>query len=83
MSRNTIQKAITKVIQPAIYEYVCDGCGHVFKKGERKVTYYSHVGKQHACYDKPCSPFSRPKGYESVWDSIEGNYVWRKLEQSS
>lgn len=75
MSKSVLTyKTVTHQI-PATYQYTCDTCSHVFKKGERKVTYN---GNRHACYDKPCSPFSHPKGYERVWNVKEQAYVWEK-----
>lgn len=79
MKRVTGYKEVT-IRVPASYEYSCDGCGYVFKKGERKVTQIGHEGKEYACYDKPCSPFSKPKGYVWVFDIEKQGYVWKELK---
>ena len=76
-----IDAYVEKLVKvPSEYHYVCDTCGHVFKKGERKVTQYGKNGAEHACYTRPCSPFSKPKGYESVWSAEEQQYVWKEVK---
>jgi len=78
MSRVIIGYKEVLVRVPTGYKYTCDTCGYLFKKGERKVTYYGGNGKEYACYDKPCSPFSKPIDYERVWSSRKQNYVWKR-----
>lgn len=75
----TAYKEVTVKV-PKSYKYTCDTCGYEFKKGERKVSYYSTKGKQHACYNKPCSPFSNPKDHEYIWSIEKQSYVWEKIK---
>lgn len=74
----TYKEKVVKV--PATYQYSCDTCGYIFQKGERKVTYHDskEQGTKHACYNKPCSPFSNPKGYERVWSTEQQAYIWEE-----
>lgn len=76
----TAHKEVT-VKQPSEWHFTCDTCGYTFKKGERKVTYYSsgEKGKKYGCNDKPCTPFSNPKDYEYQWDIETRRYVWVKI----
>ena len=62
---------------PSEYHYVCDNCGYVIGNGERKITYIRGCVK-HACYTRPCSPFSKPKGWKMAWSTTERQYVWEK-----
>jgi len=79
MSKEVTAYKVVQVRVPASYKYTCDTCGYEFKKGERKVTYHNGKGKMHACYKRPCSPFSEPDGYERVWDASTRDYEWVKL----
>jgi len=80
MSKTPVRYKKVTINRPTSFRYDCDTCGNVFAKGERKVTYQDGTGTtKYACYDKPCSPFSNPKGYENVWNNKTQNYEWKKI----
>lgn len=67
------------VKRPSGWYYTCDTCGYKFKKGERKVTYYSSGDTLYGCKDKPCTPFSNPKDYEWEFNIDKQEYEWVKI----
>jgi len=52
--KKTVQKAVVKIIKPAIIKYFCDGCGYEFKKGERKHTLYITTKSRNFHYCNKC-----------------------------
>lgn len=78
--KKIVQKAIIKVIQRQKVEFYCDTCGEKLSGVKRKVTYFQQgeLKDKHACYDKPCCPFSEPKGYHKEWNPKGQYYEWRK-----
>lgn len=57
--KKIVQKAVTKIIRPAIIKYYCDKCGKETGKKNPKVLYCSSVTglESHYC-KKTCDPFN-------------------------